>query len=467
MNDQLLSMYELDAQDRIDDSEPFATLTNRTQALSKIRENKNFDLLILGGGLLGVMVAHEAELQGIKVLLLEETGFGLDALSWDIRITRDLRIQPRELFRSRQMMRVLNRSRAPHLCANLVSDSHPVTGRTARFARRFLPLYGVDERLLIRESVLAARQEGALILGAVKPLYVEAESASGCYIVGFEDGLSKSVFEARVGGIVIDPTHGSLPTSRMGTKIIASSAPEVAGVQYVFEAVPRTAKSGHLFTSFDLTDGSFVSVARRALGSVEVSVVFGPRPLEATTISAVIQEACSESGWIIGAEVSQRAVAGGFGQKYSIAQNKGIFVCTHRGQWDCLQSTRTIVDALLRLAPEPRNFRKLSARLLSGNERNCEADSFRATARAQGISERTIECCLARWRGRVRYIPQFINGMREICPGVLRGEIDLAVRSDQVSSFDDLIFGALKLNTVPGWQDFLPALQERYQSFDL
>ena len=58
----------------------------------------------------------------------------------------------------------------------------------------------------------------------------------------------------------------------------------------------------------------------------------------------------------------------------------------------------------------------------------------------------------------MRYIEEFPEGLVEVVPGVLRGEIDLAVSSDHVESLDDLCFGALKIHYVPGWQELVTPL---------
>jgi hypothetical protein len=52
------------------------------------------------------------------------------------------------------------------------------------------------------------------------------------------------------------------------------------------------------------------------------------------------------------------------------------------------------------------------------------------------------------------------RGFEEVCPGVLRGEISLAVASDLVTSLEDLVFGSLALHTTPGWRELLKPIAE-------
>jgi hypothetical protein len=468
MSEQMLSLYGWDSTEEVDDSVPFVTLTTRPQVLARIKENRNFDLLILGGGLTGAVLAHEAALQGIKVLLLERGSFGADALSWDVRIMQQLRSNPRELFRARAALRSIATERAPHVVSAMPKDSHAVTGIVTALARRFVPLCCVDERLLIRETILAARQEGASVISAVTPKYLEAESAeSGCFVVHFHDPITRQDLEARVGGVVLDPTHGALPPSRLGSYVVPATNPVPAGVQYVYEATPRSLRSAATCASFELSDGSFIAVKRLDVTLLEVSVLWGAKPLASETVQGIIYDAVTESGWDLQREVSQRQVSGSWSRRYGISQVKGVFSCSHRGPWDALRSAHTIVKALVALSREPRTLRSLSPRLLPGGERNCDADAFRALARAQGVSEQTIERVVARWRGRVRYLPRIPNGLREFAPGILRGEVELAVLSDQVTSVDDLVAGALALQQFPEWRESIPVLQERLNAFQV
>lgn len=462
MSDSMLSLYESELERGIDDSEPFATLPTREQQLQQVVSRGSFDLVILGGGLLGVMVAHEAALQGVSTLLIERAGFGVDAVSWDVRISRALRLSPISLLREPSAIKLLSKARAPHLVSDLAGDGNALPGLLARLARRWLPLANVDERLLIRESVLAARQEGALVLSGVTPTFVEAEGESGCYAVGFRDEATQQNYQARVGGIVIDPTHGVLPPARLGTKVLNVPEPRIGGARVIYHGVPQSAKRGFPFTSFELSNGASLAIASRALGLLEVTVLFGERELDASTIDAIARQACEEAGWSVGDLLSQCSVAGHFGASYAINQSRGVFTCHHRGVWDAARSAKVIVESLLKLAPEPRPLKRLSPRLLPGGEIGCESDSFRALARSHGVAEKTIELCVQRWRGRVRYLPHFINGLREVCPGVLRAELDLAMRADQVVSFDDLLHGSLNITAMADWQSYLPALRNRY-----
>ena len=68
------------------------------------------------------------------------------------------------------------------------------------------------------------------------------------------------------------------------------------------------------------------------------------------------------------------------------------------------------------------------------------------------------------WCGRVRYVAQFPNGLRELCPGVLRGEVDLSFVSDQAVFPEDIISGSLRMDTSPEWQVSRSVIEERVEA---
>jgi hypothetical protein len=466
MSEQMLSLYLDEGERIVDDSEPFAHLPSREELLKGIAENVNFDLLILGGGLCGVVLAHEAALQGIKVLCLERNYFGSGALAWDAAVSRGLREHPLQLFPASSVIKDLKGTAGAHLLNPLAPDGDDSYGLLSKIVKRFANLASVDERLLIRETALAARQEGAILLAAVNPLYIEAESAeSGCYVVGFKDRLTERVFEARVGGIFLDPCTGSLPPSRLGSYVVPATDPDTTGVRFVFQARPRSAKRGARFVTFELSDGSFVSVKRLGLLSIEVAVLFGQREISYEAASAVVWQAASEAGWEIERELLRTRLTGRVRRKFALTQVKGVFSASVRGPWDSYRVAKKIISCLLAISPDPKKIKKIAERPLPGSERNREVDCFRALARAQGVSERTIELAIKRWRGRVRYLEHFANGLKELVPGVLRGEVDLSVRSDHVVSLEDLVHGSLALEELSELPEYLPVLQERLAGY--
>jgi hypothetical protein len=465
MSNPILALYALDSHPKNGDA-PFATLATRAESLSALPTGRNFDLLILGGGVTAAVVAHQAALREIKVLVLHPSFFGDRALSWKPRISHLQRTRPMEVLRGRATLQGLEKIVAPHLVANAPEDTQRVESFGGRIARRWVPDRDLDERLLIRETILAARQEGATALAAAQPTYVEAESDTGCYLVGFRDLLANRSYEVRVGGIVLDPSGAVLPPSRLGTPVMKLPQSGPGGEQRVYQVVPRTTKSGDRFASFELSDGSFVSVQRIGEQRLEVTVLYGSSALASAVVDTICGQAASEAGWQLQAEISSRDVDGHWAARYKVSESRGIFTCAHRGPWDAFRSAHRIVKTLVSYSKDGRPFKRLPVRSLPGAEQACELNAFRAQARGQGVSEESIELCITRWQGRVRYLSQFPGGLTPLCPGVLRGEVDLAYLSDQTTTIEDLMFGSLALHRLPGWQNLIAPISARMREFE-
>lgn len=462
MNSSLLSLYDLTGDSTRDQEAPFAALPTREDLLKALGENQNFDLLVLGGGLTGALVAHQAALQDIKVLLLDSDFFGASSISWRHRIAKSLRSRPMEALRNyRALKKVARTAWLSHFLLKSAPDAQPPQGFWSSLIARVTPSIDIDERLLIREALLAARQEGATVLSGIEPTFLEAEALSGCYAIGFKDTLSGEVFKARVGGVLVDPTLGHLPTTRLGTSVLRVEDSSPGGIQRVYEVTPLTTKSGVPFVSFELTDSSYVAVLRLGHDLVEVTVLYGKVPLQMNVIDGICDEACREAGWKIDGLLSVRSVDGRWSSSYKFRQDRGVFTCTHRGPWDALHSAESVVSSLVSLRDSSGRRGKLPQRELPGVEQAREVDVFRAAARGQGVSESTIERCVARWRGRVRYLGQFPNGLCEVFPGILNGEIDLAYVSDHARTAEDVALGALRLEISRNWSEALPIIERR------
>lgn len=460
MNSSLLSLYKLEGETSSGQETPFSTLPTREETLVALRDNPNVDILILGGGLTGAFVAHQAALHDIKVLLLAQEYFGARAISWRHRVSTLLRSRPIEALRARRPLKSMETNTAlSHLVSKAPSDAHALSGAIASLVARVTPLIDIDERLLIREAVLAARQEGAIALSSVEPLYVEAEALSGCYTVDFQDLRSGETHQARVGGIVVDPSLGNLPPTRLGSSVLRVEDSAPGGARRVYGVAPTTAKSGVPFVSFELTDGSYVAVTRLGHDRVEVTLLYGAVELDERVINVICEDACREAGWRIDTMLSSRPVDSRWNSAYALRQQRGIFTCHHSGPWDALRSADRIVRELVALRDRGNSRTRLPRRVLPGAEQAREVDVFRASARARGISESTIERCVTRWKGRVRYLDQFPAGLTEVFPGVLKGEIALAHVSDHANTAEEIALGALGLDTVGGWREALPVIE--------
>lgn len=460
------------------DERPFAALPSRADCLKALESGAAFDLVICGGGLSAAMTAHQLALEGIRVLVLETGFFGVRGVSMRNAFTSTLARQPLELVRGYSAVVQLARTVAPHLASVVTAEPHEYAGWRGKLGARALrrawrdaagKLPGVkngfpdlDEVLLTRECILAARQEGAIALSHVEPIFAEAESGSGCYSVGFRDLMTLKEFRVTAGGIMVDPTDGFLPATRLGSSLV--KAPELlpTTVHRVYAVEPRALSAGSRFASFELSDGSVVTVSRVSEGVVEVVITCAWQLLAPETANAVAEDACRQAGWSIRSVVSRWTSGRRYSSTRGITRHGGVLLVQERGPWDAIASAADMLTVMMSLSKERRGKRaSYIPRVLPGVERACELDAFRALARSHGIGEGTIELVVGRWKGRVRYIEEFPGGFEEFVPGVLAGEVSLAVTSDQVVTLDDLCFAALKLHYLPGWQLMVPVLAER------
>lgn len=306
-----------------------------------------------------------------------------------------------------------------------------------------------NERAAIREMILAARQEGALCLSDVDISFVEAESDTGLYWVGVRDRISEWSSEVRVGSLLLDPSIVRIPTSRLGRRV----GPQSRDSSVYLRAVCQLA-AAHSIEPRQVVAGDcegreyFLSTA----SSPEVvEIVLLDSGLDTLQ---VVQTICASHGLslkeVIFAEKFRQSRVG----RHALEQYGGLFFPRECGPWDAWRSAQRIIGELQRAAHVDESARaSVVPRLLPGSPHAGDIERFRAAALAALVPEAEIARAVERWHGRVRYIPDFARGLELACPGVLRGEVELAYRSDQVATLDDLLFGSLGLDTDPQWPE--------------
>lgn len=460
MSSHLLSLYQ-EGDTASSDDTPFSRIPTRSEQLKKLQAQKSFDIILYGAGLTNALIAHEAALHGFSVLMLDSKSIASEALSWDFHSILNLFNSPLNLVRARRVMHQLKKRIAPHLVVpiSIDLDHSPLSLRC--LLNRYTSLFNVDERLLIREYVLAARQEGATILDEISFEHVEVEGKSGCYIVQFRDPSSDNVIRVRGGGIVLDPSCIDVPTSALGSPLL--SIPKVEGeISFrQFKGEPVGMPSLKSYSCFEFTDGSKVALIKRSPYLYEGAIAFKGEAVPSTTVDSIFASAFEEIGWNMKSIVAARSVIGCSSPVYELVQQKGIFHCRHRAPWDAFRSASKIVSIMLSYRTSRSTKTKLFLRSLPGAELGGEINAFRALARGAGVSEKTIEQCIKRWRGRVRYIAEYPNGFYEIVPGVLRGEVDMAVLGDQSRFVESVVTNALNLSLQEFSHQECIAIQDR------
>ncbi len=445
MSSHLLSLYQEGDTVSSDDA-PFSRISTRSEQIQRLQSQKSFDIILYGAGLTNALIAHEAALHGFSVLMLDTESIGSNALSWDLHSILNLFNAPLNIVRARRVMHQLKKGIAPHLVAPISIDIDRSSLSLRGFVNRFTSLCNVDERLLIREYILAARQEGATILDEISFEHVEAEAKSGCYIVQFREPSSDNAIRVRGGGIVVDPSCRYVPESALGTPVISIPKVEREILFRRFKGGPVGMPSLKSCSCFEFTDGSKVALIKRSPHLYEGAIAFKGEAVSSPTVDSIFASAFEEIGWTIESTVAARSVVGCSSPVYELVQQKGIIYCRHRAPWDAFRSARKIVSIMLSYRTSRTTRTKFFSRPLPGVELRGEINAFRALARGAGVSEKTIEQCIKRWRGRVRYIAEYPNGFYEIVPGVLRGEIDMAVLGDQARSVESVVTNALDVS---------------------
>lgn len=229
MSNSYLSLYQTEEQPVREG--PFSALPSRASLVDKCVEQAEFDLLVIGGGLDASLIAHAGALAELRVLVVADGGIGGEGDKWIDQLRRTFRAHPLTVARSLAAIReCVQTFPYKHLWSSGGGSdsagggfvSRLVLWGLSRIGRRLnLPpgLLNLNVNLLTREVALAARQEGACVLSGVGDLYLEAESETGCYRVGFTDRISARKCEVRVGGVVLDPSLRELPPTRIGTRV--------------------------------------------------------------------------------------------------------------------------------------------------------------------------------------------------------------------------------------------------------
>lgn len=472
MSSSFLSLYTSGEDAAQKNERPFASLVSRADALRLMGEEEKFDLVVVGGGLTGVTVARDATLQGCRVLLLESGYFGERGSAWRESIAQMMWANPWRLIRTIRSLKAVTDQFAPHLVTFRVDRRtyadglrhkilawrlHRAWGKRPTSSETSLPgltIPDIDERGLIREVVLAARQEGAIALTAVVPSFVERDYETGAFRIGVRDLLGGESVEILGDKLFVDPTFSQPLVSRLGTPMAPRQSSGSASVAVVCAVEARVKGDvSASYQSFELSNGSIGILSELESGVVEVSVL--PPSQDAHAVMDVVREICEASGWQVVREISRRSAIRNYSQSVRVTHKRGLLLAEARVPWDSVKISRKVLS---QVAAD--GLTKRMRRPLPGEWREGEPDAFIAAARSATVSEVTIERALQRWKGRVRYIPLVENGFREVCQGVLYGEIVLAVLSDQVTSLEDLIFGSLGIHLMPNWRECVPALAE-------
>jgi hypothetical protein len=275
------------------------------------------------------------------------------------------------------------------------------------------------------------------------------------------------LLEVRAGAIVVDPSLTDDLRSRLGSRVgpkISDSALyrlilcRVAGVDA--SSSPNRESGAFWIERCDFGE-CIVSFASPEMIQI---AVHKSSDLEKNSSSEAIAEAvCHAAGLKLVSVDLSRGFRQGEERVNSLQQVGGILLPKERGPWDSFRSVQQILRALYNASPN--SFEKpvvgariLTERSLPGTPHGEEIARFRELAAVKGLSRELVDEVVLRWGGRVRYLSEFEDGLEKLSATVLRGEVELALLSDQVSTLDDLVFGSLSLERSPNWRSMLPLI---------
>jgi hypothetical protein len=159
--------------------------------------------------------------------------------------------------------------------------------------------------------------------------------------------------------------------------------------------------------------------------------------------------------------ISARWVRSGTLHHDRIVQRGGVIAARPQAPWNALKLARRVSLFLEDGTHSLPRFQEILQRPLAGTVFGSEEQDFRSAALRAGATHETIERVWARWRGRVRELVLVPDGVRELGIGLMQGEIELAFRSQHVTSLSGMAFDILRLQEYPKWEELLPILATR------
>jgi hypothetical protein len=464
MSDSLLSLYDEKKELPQEQPMPYAHLLTREQIIKEIIAQPRYDVVVIGGGISNLLVARDAALQGARVVVIEPGYFGQRAVAWGPQFMRALYTRPGDLVRSALRFRSFSRSVAPQLLRS-VSASAPRPLATIQrvatwFFSRCAPAtlrWGVpnlNERLLVRELALAARQEGALVLASAEAVFVERNADDGGLRIGVADRLSGDTCEITARALIVDPGFVAPLASRLGTQLFRAPSAEKSALTIVLKGAGEES-----FEMISLRSGDVIgTVSSVGPNIIEVVLFFDAETPSAGEISTVVEQLCEVARFHPEGEVARWWCGHRYGAAAAIAERRGAMVSEQRVPWDCVNLAHEITTRALSYVDSVDGVAERHERELPGDEYGREQADFSALAAEAGIAADTISRVIERWRGRVRYLDRYEGWSEEVCPGVLKGEVALAVASDHITSLEDLVFGSLALHYTATWRESLAPL---------
>jgi hypothetical protein len=138
-----------------------------------------------------------------------------------------------------------------------------------------------------------------------------------------------------------------------------------------------------------------------------------------------------------------------YNKRLAVTEESGVFFCASGAPWDALWCAREVVSRVLSaggIVAEKRTKGQRSSRRLAGTYTDQALKTFRSRGRDAQLSHALMNEVVRRWQGRVRYFECLPNGYQAVCAEALRGEVELAIRSDHAATVGEVVEGSLGLD---------------------
>lgn len=482
-------------------------LAPRADVLATVRAAPTFDIAVIGGGIHGAAVARLAAFNGFSTVLFERGDYAGETSSRSSKMVhgglRYLELldvkQVIEGVRSREeLFRIAGHVAAPQpflipvrrgawfdrlkfalgltIYDRFLGDRsrrhrwrpHASLGETPWASRTDLAgayeyTDGImDDARLVLEVIVSARQEGAQCLNYVSVERV-GRRETGDVRLFCRDVLSGETFDTTA-GIVIN-CAGPWVGRVSGRSTLASRLVFSRGVHVLFDQ-PWTAPAlflplggrGRYYFVWPHPGGTLVGTTERAVAAPEFDPV--PHADEIAEIFARLERDLPGAG--LDRSRAYYAFAGirtlplrGDARDTSALSRRQIWVFADGmvsllgGKYTTALSTAEEgLRTAVRLAESRLKVASLTDRLLPGASGATAAEQAAIFA-GQSIPEPVQRATLRRLGSRVRYLPEFERWSEVLGGVVLRGEVELALESEQAETIDDLMRRRLGLELMP------------------
>lgn len=513
-------MSYLDLYEHGEASIPIEGLDSRTEIRSRIGAKATFDIVVIGGGVHGAAFARLAAFNGLSTVLFERGDYAGETSSRSSKMVHG-GLRYLELLDFAQVLEGVKAREdlfriAPHL-AHPVPFLIPVR-RGAWFDQvkfrlgltvydRFLPrgvgghrfrafesladspwadrtdLAGafeyrdgvMDDARLVVEMVVSARQEGAECLNYCSVEHV-GKLESGEVRVFCKDRIDGSSFDVKAGLVVncAGPWVGRIGMRGNSPAAVEGALKFSRGVHILFDVPWRhpalflpLEERGRYYFVWPHPGGTLVGTTEREVTEPEFSPE--PRRDELEEIFARLARDLPTSGldrshaFYAFAGVRTLPLRGGAANTSKLSRRhiwtyaNGMLSLLGGKYTTALWTAEDGLRTAVKLAAAKVTVGSLLGKRLPGASGGT-VDEFRKIFAGHDIPAAVVEGALRRFGTRVRFLPEFERWSEVLGGVVLRGEVELALHSEQVETLDDLMWRRLGLELQPGYG--LAALDE-------